>query len=476
MLIQIPEDKVLELKSKIKWVLGRKKITLRDLQSLCGSLAFCAKALPAGRAFSRRIYLASSHAKKPHHYVRITEGMYQDLLVWELFLDKFNGISYMLDIDWTSNSVLQLFTDSAGGSTKGCGCYFQGKWAFLKWPVEWSGTEVLRDISYLEMIPIALSVYLWEIQKSGSDSRYTSSYNSGGILDHFRPEIAKLLDASNSQNTWKTYNNGLTSFVSFRLEEGLGNTWPPSISHLVNYVAYLSKLGYAPATVKVYLSGLSYYLRINELTDLTSSFIIQKMLKGMDKLYGVVDSRKPITLEILARLINSLQFVCSSVYECKSGMKWDDVVGTVNSIINLCSKIPHALILHCGGNDIGNVPCGALLYHIKFTIAILSQMLPNCSLIWSSILPRRSWRYSSDDHAMEVTRKRINRGVRSYILKHGGYVIKYPDFDDRHPALYSDDGVHLSFIGNDIFLNQIQSALETFIKYPHCVVFPHDHL
>ena len=63
MLIQIPEDKVLELKSKIKWVLGRKKITLRDLQSLCGSLAFCAKALPAGRAFSRRIYLASSHAR-----------------------------------------------------------------------------------------------------------------------------------------------------------------------------------------------------------------------------------------------------------------------------------------------------------------------------------------------------------------------------------------------------------------------------
>ncbi|XP_063410046.1 uncharacterized protein LOC134693232 isoform X3 [Mytilus trossulus] len=160
----------------------------------------------------------------------------------------------------------------------------------------------------------------------------------------------------------------------------------------------------------------------------------------------------------------------------KSGMKWDDVVGTVNSIINLCNKIPHALILHCGGNDIGNVPCGALLYHVKFTIAILSRMLPNCSLIWSSILPRRSWRYSSDDHAMEVTRKRINRGVRSYILKHGGYVIKYPDFDDRHPALYSDDGVHLSFIGNDIFLNQIQSALETFIKYPHCVVFPHDHL
>ena len=103
-------------------------------------------------------------------------------------------------------------------------------------------------------------------------------------------------------------------------------------------------------------------------------------------------------------------------------------------------------------------------------------MLPGCSLIWSSILPRRTYRYSKNDHAMETTRKRINRGVRSYILKHGGYVIKYPDFDDRHPALFSDDGVHLSFIGNDIFINQIQSAFETFRAFPYCFVFPYDWL
>jgi hypothetical protein len=32
----------------------------------------------------------------------------------------------------------------------------------------------------------------------------------------------------------------------------------------------------------------------------------------------------------------------------------------------------------------------------------------------------------------------------------------------------------LSFIGNDIFLNQLQSAFEPFIKYPCCFVFPYD--
>ena len=76
-------------------------------------------------------------------------------------------------------------------------------------------------------------------------------------------------------------------------------------------------------------------------------------------------------------------------------------------------------------------------------------------MIWSSILLRRSWRYSNDDRAMEITQKCINRGIRSYILKYGGYVVKYPDFDDRHPGLFLDDGVHLSFIGNDIFFQPV---------------------
>jgi hypothetical protein len=120
MFIKIPDENILELKSKIKFALGRKKVTLRDLQSLCGSLAFCSKALPASRAFSRQIYLATSTAKKLYHYIRVIGGMYQDLLVWNLFLDKFNDVSYMLDIDWSSSSVLELFTDSAGSSTKGC--------------------------------------------------------------------------------------------------------------------------------------------------------------------------------------------------------------------------------------------------------------------------------------------------------------------------------------------------------------------
>jgi hypothetical protein len=41
------------------------------------------------------------------------------------------------------------------------------------------------------------------------------------------------------------------------------------------------------------------------------------------------------------------------------GMKWYNVVSLVHGSINL-RGIPKAVLLHCGGNDIGDVPCGAV--------------------------------------------------------------------------------------------------------------------
>ena len=40
-----------------------------------------------------------------------------------------------------------------------------------------------------------------------------------------------------------------------------------------------------------------------------------KIIKGANKLYGRVDVRYPITMDILLKLPNALQFVCNSIYE-----------------------------------------------------------------------------------------------------------------------------------------------------------------
>lgn len=191
MSIEIPESKLAELLNTLLEFQNRKKVTLKELQSLCGLLAFCSRALPAGRAFTRRFYLACSKVTMPHHFIRITKGMHEDIAVWILFLNKFNGISYMLDVYWQSNLSLKLFTDSAGGSTLGCGIYFDGKWTFLRWPVSWRHSEILRDITFLELIPITLAIYLWGETWKGKQILFYCDNNA----------VVSIINTSNSRSS-----------------------------------------------------------------------------------------------------------------------------------------------------------------------------------------------------------------------------------------------------------------------------------
>ena len=148
-----------------------------------------------------------------------------------------------------------------------------------------------------------------------------------------------------------------------------------------------------------------------------------------------------------------------------------DVVPMVRTMIFFYG-LPDAVVVHCGGNDIGRVNCAKLLFDIKFMLYVVSKMI-NCKpLIYSSILPRLNWRYSKYTTKMNITRKRINRGVKSYQNKTAGYTIVHTNFEDVHKSLYDRDGVHLSYIGNDIFLNSLQSALEQFHFTPFKFVYP----
>ncbi|XP_062578413.1 uncharacterized protein LOC134240321 isoform X1 [Saccostrea cucullata] len=161
MVIRIPQPKVVMLTDMIKDMLGKKKVTLRDLQSLVGMLNFFGKAIRSSRAFNRRFYDAMSGASKPHHYIRISIGMRSDLEMWLKFLQKFNGVSYFPESEWTNSNVLEFFTDSAGANKLGCGAYFKGSWTFLAWPGEWKDQDIMRDITFLELVPVVLSIEIW---------------------------------------------------------------------------------------------------------------------------------------------------------------------------------------------------------------------------------------------------------------------------------------------------------------------------
>lgn len=164
MVIKIPDDKTSVLKETLVTLLCKEKVTLRELQSLVGSLNFCAKAIPAARAFSRRFCDSMCSVTKPLHHIRLTAGMKSDIRVWLNFIEQFNGTLNFMELNWSSNEDLHLYTDSAGNKNLGCGVYLQGHWAYFGWPKKWQGSSLMTDITFLELVPIVLAMCLFKTQ------------------------------------------------------------------------------------------------------------------------------------------------------------------------------------------------------------------------------------------------------------------------------------------------------------------------
>lgn len=110
----IPHDKVTTLDDQPMDFCNRTKITLQRLQSPCGLLAFCGRALPAARVFVWRFNSAISSAHKPYHMIRVTSGMLQDaLILLKLFtLLTEPALSLIIHGRWTQIWIF-FFTDSA---------------------------------------------------------------------------------------------------------------------------------------------------------------------------------------------------------------------------------------------------------------------------------------------------------------------------------------------------------------------------
>jgi len=136
---------------------------LKEFESIIGLMAFCVKAIPSVRAFMRRFYdvLSTMKIKKPYYFIRVTVELKYDAQVWYDFLVEFNGECYLPNQLWISNDTLQLYTDSAGSMSLGCSAYFAGHYVQFRWPEHFAHSPFVRDISFLELIPIVLAMFVW---------------------------------------------------------------------------------------------------------------------------------------------------------------------------------------------------------------------------------------------------------------------------------------------------------------------------
>jgi hypothetical protein len=89
-------DKVLKSKNSLSEMRVRRKVTLRELQSLIGLLNFACCVVQPSRTFLRKLIDRTKGIQQPHFHIRLNKESRLDIAAWLFFIDHFNGKTMLL--------------------------------------------------------------------------------------------------------------------------------------------------------------------------------------------------------------------------------------------------------------------------------------------------------------------------------------------------------------------------------------------
>ena len=165
-MVFLPAEKVQKAQDVIRSLLGRRsrKMTIKEVQQICGLLNFFCRCVIPGRAFTRRLYACTAGTKlMPHHHIRINGEMRMDLELWleflqhptaycRPFMDYSNGIQPV---------VVPIYTDASRNFDLGAGGVCSNRWWFaLQWDRQFM-EQNQPSIEYLELYAVTIAVLNW---------------------------------------------------------------------------------------------------------------------------------------------------------------------------------------------------------------------------------------------------------------------------------------------------------------------------
>lgn len=142
----------------------------------------------------------------------------------------------------------------------------------------------------------------------------------------------------------------------------------------------------------------------------------------------------------------------------KRGLQWDGFRQSIGAA-TLLNVPPKLVLIHLGGNDIISKPLTYIFNAIQREVRYLRTSLPETVLVWINILPRRFWgneHYSPD--TVETKLKRVNRWGRQQVNLHPRSFALAMDIDTQTPGFYRSDGVHLSDVGLEFYLDYMKDV------------------
>ena len=134
-------------------------------------------------------------------------------------------------------------------------------------------------------------------------------------MEVIRSRALNLVSEGLASNSRLTYSNAINAFDKFRRTYSLEQAWPAERQHIIMYISYCFESGLAPASIRTYIAGINYWHKLHNWPEVSSIFIVRKMLEGCARLRQSVDNRAPLTRGILIAIIEQLPFVCYNHYE-----------------------------------------------------------------------------------------------------------------------------------------------------------------
>ncbi|XP_053230449.1 uncharacterized protein LOC128406787 [Podarcis raffonei] len=149
------------------------------------------------------------------------------------------------------------------------------------------------------------------------------------------------------------------------------------------------------------------------------------------------------------------------------GMRWHHVLPLLTNQISLLGP-PDFIVFQVGENELGEWRGIDLTRVIVKHLETLHAQYPQIILCWSYLLERQFWFGQGgcilQRSVMNRARNNLNRRIKRKVQFLGGMAIQHPNITLKNEAIFRRDGVHLTDMGNDIWLSDLVECLRFWLQ------------
>ena len=199
MRMSIPPDKVAEVREEITLWVKKSSATKKLLQQLLGKLFWVSRCVQFSRGFMGQLLsqLKVMHSLPDNKKERLPPGCRQDILWWDRYLRRFNGVEMLYQTDPILLSLEQLLDTGAcvncgDAQLKGGGSYYGQEYWSRSFPDWLQGEET--PIHLKEFWVVVASAWLWGDQWQGKlVNIFCDNDSVVEVLDKERPKDLRML-------------------------------------------------------------------------------------------------------------------------------------------------------------------------------------------------------------------------------------------------------------------------------------------